>query len=289
MGAQIIDGKKISAEIREELRPRVEKLTVQGNKPGLAVVLVGSDPASQVYVRNKERACEKLGILSVKHALPEETSQEEILNLVENLNRDSSIHGILVQLPLPSHVNEKEVLYAISPEKDVDGFHPQNLGRLVIGDPLYLPCTPWGVQELLLRSDVEVEGKNVVIFGRSNIVGKPLSMMLIQKAKGANATVTICHTRTREPKFFTRSADILIAAAGSPSLVTADMVKEGAVVIDVGINKVNDRLVGDVDFAEVSKVASRITPVPGGAGPMTIAMLMSNTVKAAEYRAGSAE
>jgi len=289
VGAQIIDGKKISAEIREELRPRVEKLTVQGNKPGLAVVLVGSDPASQVYVRNKERACEKLGILSVKHALPEETSQEEILNLVENLNRDSSIHGILVQLPLPSHVNEKEVLYAISPEKDVDGFHPQNLGRLVIGDPLYLPCTPWGVQELLLRSDVEVEGKNVVIFGRSNIVGKPLSMMLIQKAKGANATVTICHTRTREPKFFTRSADILIAAAGSPSLVTADMVKEGAVVIDVGINKVNDRLVGDVDFAEVSKVASRITPVPGGAGPMTIAMLMSNTVKAAEYRAGSAE
>ncbi len=286
MTAQIIDGKKISMDIREELRPRVDLLTDKGAKPGLAVVLVGDDPASQVYVRNKERACEKLGILSVKHDLSQETSQEELLALVENLNQDPSIHGVLVQLPLPSHINEKEILYAISPEKDVDGFHPQNLGRLVIGDPLFLPCTPWGVQELLLRSGVQVEGKNVVIFGRSNIVGKPLTMMLIQKAKGANATVTVCHTRTRNPEFFTRSADILIAAAGSPGLVTSEMVKEGAVVIDVGINKVNDRLVGDVDFEGVSKVASLITPVPGGAGPMTIAMLMANTVKAAEYRIG---
>ncbi len=282
MSAQILDGKKVSAEVKEELKPRINYLTERGYQPGVAVVLVGDDPASQIYVRNKERACEKLGIYSIQHRLPASTSQEEVIKLVNSLNQDERIHGILVQLPLPSHIQEKEVLYHISPEKDVDGFHPYNLGRLMIGDPIFLPCTPWGVQELLLRYNLSPEGKNVVIVGRSNIVGKPLAMMLVQKGKGANATVSMCHTGTRNLSSYTQMAEILIAACGSPRLITKDMIKEGAIVVDVGINRVGDKTVGDVDFEGVKEVASYLSPVPGGVGPMTIAMLMANTVKAAE-------
>ncbi|MEI6156978.1 MAG: tetrahydrofolate dehydrogenase/cyclohydrolase catalytic domain-containing protein, partial [Atribacterota bacterium] len=239
-------------------------------------------PASQVYVRNKEKACESLGIYSVKSHLPAETTPSQLLGYIDQLNLDPKVHGILVQLPLPKHIDERELLYRINPEKDVDGFHPYNLGRLMIGDPVFLPCTPWGVQELLVRYQIEVSRKNVVIVGRSNIVGKPLAMMLVQKAKGANATVTICHTATPNLSQYTRMADILIAAAGSPRMITGDMVHDGVVVIDVGINKVDDHLVGDVDFESVVPHASYITPVPGGVGPMTIAMLMVNTVKSAE-------
>jgi len=282
MPATLIDGKKVSQEIREELKPRVESLIQNGFQPGLSVVVVGDDAASQVYVRNKERACEKLGIHSVKHQLPSSISQEELLQLIDELNHDSTIHGILVQLPLPKHIDEKAVLYRINPSKDVDGFHPFNLGRLMIGDPIFLPCTPWGIQELLARYHIEVSGKNVVIVGRSNIVGKPLAMMLVQKTKTANATVTLCHTATANLSQYTLMADILIAAAGSPRMITGELVRDGAVVIDVGINKVNDRLVGDVDFEIVKNRVSFITPVPGGVGPMTIAMLMCNTVKSAE-------
>jgi methylenetetrahydrofolate dehydrogenase (NADP+)/methenyltetrahydrofolate cyclohydrolase len=282
MTATIIDGKKVSQEVREELKPRVQNLIKQGLKPGLAVVLVGDDPASQVYVRNKEKACEKLGIYSLKHQMPASTNQTDLLQIVDQLNNDPAIHGILVQLPLPKHLNEKTILYHINPLKDVDGFHPYNLGRLMIGDPIFLPCTPWGVQELLSRYQIDVAGKNVVIVGRSNIVGKPLAMMLVQKAKAANATVTICHTGTNNLAQHTLMADVLIAAAGSPKMITGDMVREGAVVIDVGVNKVDDHLVGDVDFESVVNQASFITPVPGGVGPMTIAMLMANTVKSAE-------
>ncbi|HSV30711.1 MAG TPA: bifunctional methylenetetrahydrofolate dehydrogenase/methenyltetrahydrofolate cyclohydrolase FolD [Atribacteraceae bacterium] len=282
MAATIIDGKAISAQIRAELRPKVHALTEAGFRPGLAVILVGENPASEVYVRNKERTCEKLGILSVKHHLSAKTSLSELRTLIDDLNNDHRIHGILVQLPLPGHLDERDILYSISPEKDVDGFHPYNLGRLMIGDPVYLPCTPWGIQEMLVRSGVEVSGKNVVIFGRSNIVGKPLAMMLVQKSAGANATVTLCHTRTKDPLIYTKNADILVAAVGSPGMVTKEMVKDGAVVVDVGINSVDRRLVGDVDYEQVSQVASLITPVPGGVGPMTIAMLMANTVRSAE-------
>ncbi len=282
MTATIIDGKKVSKEVREELKPRVQNLIKQGLKPGLAVVLVGDDPASQVYVRNKEKACEKLGIYSLKHQMPASTNQTDLLQIVDQLNNDPAIHGILVQLPLPKHLNEKTILYHINPLKDVDGFHPYNLGRLMIGDPIFLPCTPWGVQELLSRYQIDVAGKNVVIVGRSNIVGKPLAMMLVQKTKAANATVTICHTGTNNLAQHTLMADVLIAAAGSPKMITGDMVREGAVVIDVGVNKVDDHLVGDVDFESVVNQASFITPVPGGVGPMTIAMLMANTVKSAE-------
>lgn len=282
MPATLIDGKKVSQEIREELKPRVESLIQNGFQPGLSVVVVGDDAASQVYVRNKERACEKLGIHSIKHQLPSSTTQAELLQLIDELNHDSTLHGILVQLPLPQHIDEKAVLYHINPSKDVDGFHPFNLGRLMIGDPIFLPCTPWGIQELLARYHIEVSGKNVVIVGRSNIVGKPLAMMLVQKTKTANATVTLCHTATANLSQYTLMADILIAAAGSPRMITGELVRDGAVVIDVGINKVNDRLVGDVDFETVKNRVSFITPVPGGVGPMTIAMLMCNTVKSAE-------
>ncbi|WP_438315498.1 bifunctional methylenetetrahydrofolate dehydrogenase/methenyltetrahydrofolate cyclohydrolase FolD [Candidatus Caldatribacterium sp. SIUC1] len=279
---QLIDGKAIAAQIYEELRPRVASLVAQGFQPGLAVILVGENPASQVYVRNKEKACEKLGIRSFRYHLPEKTDLGELLSLIDTLNTHAEVHGILVQLPLPPHIEERDVLYRISPEKDVDGFHPYNLGRLMIGDPVFLPCTPWGIQELLKRSGIEVEGKHVVIVGRSNIVGKPLAMMLVQKAKGANATVSICHTRTPDLAEHTKRADILVAACGSPRAIVGDMVKEGAVVIDVGINRVGEKLVGDVDFDSVAEKASYITPVPGGVGPMTVAMLMANTVKAAE-------
>lgn len=282
MSFQIIDGKAVAAEIYEELRPRVSRLITSGCQPGLAVVLVGNNPASQVYVRNKEKACEKLGIRSFRYHLSETTEIAKLVELIDSLNANPEVHGILVQLPLPPHVEEREVLYRIAPEKDVDGFHPYNLGRLMIGDPLFLPCTPWGVQELLVRYGIEVEGKHVVIVGRSNIVGKPLAMMLVQKAKGANATVTVCHTRTVGLSEHTKRADILVVACGSPGAVTGDMVKEGVVVIDVGINRVGEKLVGDVDFESVAPKASYITPVPGGVGPMTVAMLMANTVKAAE-------
>jgi len=279
---QLIDGKAIAAQIYEELRPRVASLVAQGFQPGLAVILVGENPASQVYVRNKERACEKLGIRSFRYHLPEKTDLGELLSLIDTLNACAEVHGILVQLPLPPHIEERNVLYRISPEKDVDGFHPYNLGRLMVGDPVFLPCTPWGIQELLRRSGIEVEGKHVVIVGRSNIVGKPLAMMFVQKAKGANATVSICHTRTPDLAEHTKRADILVAACGSPRVITGNMVKEGAVVIDVGINRVGEKLVGDVDFDSVVGKVSYITPVPGGVGPMTVAMLMANTVKAAE-------
>lgn len=282
MSFQILDGKAVAAKIYEELEPRVSRLNASGCRPGLAVILVGNNPASQVYVRNKEKACEKLGIRSFLYHLPEETETPEILKLIGSLNADPEVHGILVQLPLPPHVEERKVLYHISPEKDVDGFHPYNLGRLMIGDPLFLPCTPWGVQELLIRYGIDVEGKHVVIVGRSTIVGKPLAMMLVQKAKGANATVTVCHTKTADLSEHTRRADILVAACGSPGAITGDMVKQGVVVIDVGITRVEGKLVGDVDFASVAPKASYITPVPGGVGPMTVAMLMANTVRAAE-------
>lgn len=282
MVAQLIDGKAVAAQIYEELRPKVEELQKRGLRPGLAVVLVGDDPASQAYVRNKERACEKLGIRSFRHHLPAETGEEEVLSLLETLNADPQVHGILVQLPLPAHIPEREVLYRVAPQKDVDGFHPYNLGRLMIGDPLFLPCTPRGIQELLLRYRIEIEGKHVVIVGRSNIVGKPLAMMLVQKARGANATVSLCHTKTANLAEHTKRADILVVACGSPRAITGDMVKEGVVVIDVGINRVGEKLVGDVDFKSVAEKASYITPVPGGVGPMTVAMLMVNTVHAAE-------
>lgn len=282
MTAQLIDGKAVAAQIYEELKPRVEELRRKGLQPGLAVILVGDSPASQVYVRNKEKACEKLGIRSFRHHLPTETREEEVLSLIETLNTDPQVHGILVQLPLPAHISEREVLYHIAPRKDVDGFHPYNLGRLMIGDPLFLPCTPQGIQELLLRYRIEIEGKHVVIVGRSNIVGKPLAMMLVQKARGANATVSLCHTKTANLAEHTRRADILVVACGSPRAITGDMVREGVVVIDVGINRVGERIVGDVDFESVIEKASYITPVPGGVGPMTVAMLMVNTISAAE-------
>lgn len=293
MPARIIDGKKISEEVRSELGKEVEKLKAKGVTPGLAVVLVGENPASQVYVRMKGKACEKIGIHSITERLPESTSEEELLSLIDRLNKDPKYHGILVQLPLPKHINTTRVLDAIDPKKDVDGFHPVNVGKMMIGDPVFLPCTPHGIQELLLRSGYDPEGKHVVVVGRSNIVGKPLANILIQKREGANATVTICHTRTKDLARFTRQADILVAAAGHPNTITADMVKEGVVVIDVGVNRMEDptrekgyRLVGDVDFDAVKEKAEAITPVPGGVGPMTIAMLLVNTVKAAKDQTG---
>jgi len=295
MTAQIISGKEIAGNIREELKQEIAELKEKHNLvPGLATVLVGEDPASQSYVGGKEKASIELGIHSERLDLPEKTSQDELMALVDRLNKDPKIHGILVQLPLPKHLNETEVLYAINPKKDVDGFHPVNVGKLMIGEPDYLPCTPHGIQQLLIRSGVKIEGAEVVIVGRSNIVGKPVANILLQKKAGANATVTICHTGTRDISFHTRRADILIVAAGRPNAVTADMVKEGVVVIDVGVNRIGKTaegkaiLVGDVDFEGVKEKASAITPVPGGVGPMTITMLMLNTVRAAKVAAGLA-
>jgi methylenetetrahydrofolate dehydrogenase (NADP+)/methenyltetrahydrofolate cyclohydrolase len=255
-------------------------------------VLVGADPASQVYVGQKEKTSKELGIYSERYDLPGDTTQEDLLELVDKLNKDPKINGILVQLPLPKHLNEEEVLYTIDPKKDVDGFHPVNVGKLMIGEPDYLPCTPAGIQQLLIRSGTQIEGAEVVVVGRSNIVGKPIANMLLQKAPGANATVTICHTKTKDMVFHTKRADILIVAAGKPKAVTGDMVKEGVVVIDVGVNQVGTTaegkriLEGDVDFESVSAKAKAITPVPGGVGPMTITMLMMNTVRAAKVAAG---
>lgn len=290
MVAKIIDGNQVAADIRAELAEKVRQMKAQGKQtPGLAVVMVGEDPASLSYVRGKDRAAQEVGIYSRPIPLPESTSEEELLKLVGELNSDPQIHGILVQLPLPKHIDENKVLLAIDPKKDVDGFHPVNVGKLLIGEPDFMPCTPHGVQELLVRSGNSPEGKHVVVCGRSNIVGKPVAAILMQKAPGANATVTICHTGTKDMARITQQADILIAAMGRAGAITANMVKEGVVVIDVGVNRVEDatkkagyRLVGDVDFEAVKEKASAITPVPGGVGPMTIAMLLTNTVRAAE-------
>ena len=295
MTAQIISGTEIARQIREELKQEIAELKEKHNLiPGLTTVLVGEDPASQVYVGQKEKTSLALGIYSERHDLPAETTQAELMALIDRLNKDPRIHGILVQLPLPKHLNETEVLYAIDPKKDVDGFHPVNVGKLMIGEPDYLPCTPHGIQQLLIRSGIKIDGAEVVVLGRSNIVGKPIANMLLQKKDGANATVTICHTGTRDISFHTRRADILIVAAGKPKAVTADMVKEGVVVIDVGVNRIGKTaegkgiLVGDVDFEAIKEKAKAITPVPGGVGPMTITMLMLNTVRAAKLAAGLA-
>ncbi len=289
MTAKLILGKEVSEEIYGELRQRIEALKARGVTPGLAVVLVGEDPASQVYVRKKGEMCEELGMKSLTVLMPEETTQEELLSKVAELNADPSIHGFLVQLPLPDHIDEEAVINAIDPSKDVDCFHPSNVGRMLIGNPDFLPATPAGVQQMLVRSGVETAGKYVVVVGRSNIVGKPMAAMMVQKGAGADSTVTVVHSRTRNLAEVTRSADILIVAIGRPRFVTADMVKDGAVVIDVGTNRIADlthpkgsRLVGDVDFEAVKEKASYITPVPGGVGPMTICMLMANAVRAAE-------
>ena len=286
MSAQVIDGKKLAATIRGEITEMVrEDLQKTGRRPGLAAVLVGDDPASQLYVRNKRKACEEVGIASWLHQLPATTSQGELLELIQRLNADPQVHGILVQMPLPPQIDEETVVRAVVALKDVDGFGPESLGLLASGHPRYLACTPHGVQQLLLRNNFKVEGAHVVILGRSNIVGKPLALILMQKAAGANATVTVCHSRSRNIAEITRQADILVAAIGQAQFVKADMVKPGAVVIDVGTNRLADgRLVGDVDFDAVKEVASAITPVPGGVGPMTIAMLLFNTVQAARLQ-----
>lgn len=273
----IIDGKKVSSHIKDNIAAEVKMLKNKtGKTPGLAVVLVGDDPASAVYVKNKNKTCKNIGFQSFEHILPKNTSEDKLLNLINELNNDDQVNGILVQLPLPSHISSKTILVSINPQKDVDGFHLENVGRLVTGNALFKPCTPAGIIKLLDEYKIEIEGKNAVIIGRSNIVGKPVSFLLLER----NATVTICHSRTKDLPSITRSADILIAAIGKPNFVSLDMVKNNAVVIDVGINRLDGKLVGDVDFASVSKQASLITPVPGGVGPMTIAMLMENTLQA---------
>ena len=296
MAAQIIDGNKIANTIREELAQEIKKLKTEHNvTPGLAVVLVGDDPASQSYVRSKNKACHNLGIYSEQHSLPAETAEADLLKLVNQLNQDDKIHGILVQLPLPKHIDEHKILNAILPEKDVDGFHPMSIGKLLIGEKGFKPCTPYGVQKMLVYAGVKIDGVHVVVLGRSNIVGKPVAAILMQKQKDANATVTICHSRTKDLAAVTRQADILIAAIGQPEMVTADMVNENAVVIDVGINRVDDpstktgyKLVGDVKFDEVSQKCKAISPVPGGVGPMTITMLLYNTVQSVKEKLGIA-
>lgn len=286
MAARLIKGSEISKQIKEELRQKIAQLKEKHNLiPGLATVLVGEDDASKVYVGAKEKACKDLGIHSNRIDLPADTKEEELLALVEKLNKDPKIHGILVQLPLPKHINETKVLYAIDPNKDVDGFHPVNVGKMMLGKATFLPCTPHGIIELLKRSGTETNGAEVVVVGRSNIVGKPIANMLLQK-KGGNATVTICHTGTKDIASHTKRADILIVAVGKPKAITADMVKEGVVVIDVGVNRLETGLVGDVDFDAVKEKAQAITPVPGGVGPMTITMLMVNTFESAKMQAG---
>lgn len=294
MTAKIVKGTDVAKEIREELKKEVDMLKEKhGVTPGLVTILVGEDPASVSYVTGKQKTAKELGFHSIQDNQPADISEEKLLSLVEQYNKDDKIHGILVQLPLPKHINETKVLYAIDPKKDVDGFHPVNVGKLMIGEADYLPCTPAGIQQLLIRSGVQIEGAEVVVVGRSNIVGKPIANILLQKAPGANATVTICHTRTKDMTAHTKQADILIVAAGKPKAVTADMVKDGAAVIDVGVNRIGmtpegkAKLAGDVDFDSVKEKASMITPVPGGVGPMTITMLMANTVKAAKLAAGA--
>ena len=280
--AQIIDGKAISAKVKAEVREEADALKAKGISIGLAVVIVGNNPASRVYVNNKKKACAEVGFESSEYALPEETTQEELLALVDKLNNDDKVNGILVQLPLPSQIDEKAVINAIRPEKDVDAFHPVNVGKIMIGDFAFLPCTPAGVMELIKSTGVDISGKECVVIGRSNIVGKPMAMLLLHK----NGTVTICHSKTKNLAEVCRRADILVAAVGRANFVTADMIKEGAVVIDVGMNRLeNGKLCGDVNFAECSEKAGYITPVPGGVGPMTIAMLMRNTLTSAKIKA----
>jgi len=293
MTAKLISGNEIAKQIREELAKEVAQLKEKENVvPGLVTLLVGQNAASVSYVTAKQKTSKELGFYSIQDNQPATISEEELLKLIDKYNKDPQIHGILVQLPLPKHINETKILYAIDPKKDVDGFHPVNVGKLMIGEADYLPCTPAGIQQLLIRSGVKTDGAEVVVVGRSNIVGKPIANILLQKQKGANATVTICHTGTKDMAFHTRRADILIVAAGKPRAVTAEMVKEGAVVIDVGVNRIGmtpegkAKLCGDVDFDGVKEKASLITPVPGGVGPMTITMLMLNTVKAAKLAAG---
>ena len=286
MTAKIIDGKAISDIFRAEYKVRVDRLIEQGIRPGLAVIIVGDDAASQVYVRNKAKACEAIGMHSEVHALPADTSQDELLVWVNKLNDNAAIHGILVQLPLPKHIDDRAVIEAIHPMKDVDGFHYANMGALVIDESWFPPCTPFGVMQMLAHEGVEIEGKHAVVIGRSNIVGKPQAMLLLK----AGATVTVCHSKTKDLNKFTRDADILIAAVGRSNMVTGDMIKPGAVVMDVGINRLpSGKLCGDVDFESAKLVASAITPVPGGVGPMTITMLLGNTLRAAERVAGLAK
>lgn len=280
--SRLIDGKVISAAVKERVKNEVAQLNEKGITVGLAVIIVGEDPASKIYVANKKKACEALGIISEEYALPESTTEKELLGLIDTLNAKKSINGILCQLPLPRHLDEKRIINAISPEKDVDAFHPVNVGRIMIGDYDFVPCTPAGIMEMLAYENIETEGKRCVVIGRSNIVGKPMAMLLLHK----NGTVTICHSKTRNLKEICLDADILVAAVGKAKFVTADMVKEGAVVIDVGMNRENGKLCGDVDFEAVKDKASAITPVPGGVGPMTIAMLMQNTLTAAKRQNG---
>jgi methylenetetrahydrofolate dehydrogenase (NADP+)/methenyltetrahydrofolate cyclohydrolase len=292
--AKILSGTELAARMREEMKQKNAELKARYNLvPGLAVIIVGDNPASISYVKGKEKACAEVGIMSREYKFDADYEENKLLKLIEELNNDAQIHGILIQLPLPNHINEEKVLYAIDPNKDVDGFHPVNVGKLMIGVDCFLPCTPHGIQQLLVRNGIEISGKHVVIVGRSNIVGKPLAMMLVQKRPEANATVTMCHTGTKNIVEFTKQADILIVAAGRPHTVNGDMVKEGAVVIDVGVNRIEDptkksgfRLIGDVEFDEVSKKASAISPVPGGVGPMTITMLLYNTILSAKRYAG---
>ena len=293
MTAKLINGNEVAQQIRGELKQETARLKEKHNVvPGLVTILVGENPASVSYVTAKQKTSKELGFYSIQDNQPATIAEEELLKLIDKYNKDTKIHGILVQLPLPKHINETKILYAIDPKKDVDGFHPVNVGKMVIGEADYLPCTPAGIQQLLIRSGVKVDGAEVVVVGRSNIVGKPIANILLQKQKGANATVTICHTGTKDMAFHTRRADILIVAAGKPNAVTADMVKEGVVVIDVGVNRIGmtaegkAKLCGDVDFEGVREKASAITPVPGGVGPMTITMLMMNTVKAAKLALG---
>ena len=282
MSAIRMDGKMVSAKVRGSILEEVNKLKEQGVRPGLAVIIVGEDPASQVYVRNKERACEECGFYSEKYALPEETTQEQLLELIEELNHNPRIDGILCQLPVPKHIDDQAIIDAISPEKDVDAFHPVNVGKIMVGNFDFLPCTPAGVMQLLEEYGIDPQGKNCVVIGRSNIVGKPMSMLLLHK----HGTVTICHSRTKNLKEICAQADILVAAVGKADFVTADMVKEGATVIDVGMNRKDGRLCGDVCFDEVNEKTAYLTPVPGGVGPMTITMLMKNTLKAAKLHHG---
>jgi methylenetetrahydrofolate dehydrogenase (NADP+)/methenyltetrahydrofolate cyclohydrolase len=301
MSAKIIDGKQVAQEMRAEIKTEVEKLAAEGITPGLVTILVGEDPASKSYVTAKQKTSKELGFYSCQDTQSADITEDVLLALVDKYNQDPKIHGILVQLPLPKHIDETKVLLAIDPNKDVDGFHPINVGKLMIGEANFLPCTPAGIQQLLIRSGTEMEGAEVVVVGRSNIVGKPIANILLQKQKGANATVTICHTRTKDMAAHTKRADVLIVAAGIPNAVTADMVKDGAVVIDVGVNRVGEKpskktpgkmvaiLKGDVDFDAVKEKASAITPVPGGVGPMTITMLMYNTLKSAKLANGLGE
>ena len=277
---KIIDGKQISSDIKEEMKNEVAALNKSGISVGLAVVLVGNDPASKVYVGNKKKACEALGIVSSEYLLPEDTTEETLLALIDKLNADDSVDGILVQLPLPRHLDEKKVINAISPSKDVDAFHPVNVGEIMIGDYTFAPCTPAGIIELIERSGISLEGKSCVVIGRSNIVGKPMGALLLAE----DGTVTTCHSRTKNLAEITKQADILVAACGRAKMITADMVKEGAVLVDVGINRVGDKLLGDIDFDACAEKASLITPVPGGVGPMTIAILMQNTLTSYKMR-----